>query len=640
MIDALRPRLVPTARHRLRSDGSGGAWDPSTGNKLEVAADEAPLLELIDGQRTLAEIAEAHASKHGYVPFTALRDLLRGLAKHGLLANPEDELQRAGLTGRRRLHERLADVRLLDVALPASTAIALAGTALFAALGALGFLRPMSAVSGWDTLLALGGIALALTARGFARAAAVGLAGVAPGGLRLSLSFGVPHLEPDGHGVVLLDRGGRALAHAAALVGTGLACLALSFEPGLFAGALAVLAADLIPFEPTSFGHLLGAVTGHADLREHARAYLGKRMLARVTSSHFFPGEGALVATLLLSLAWFAAVIQLLFHWGVIAVLSLVSAALEAGGLEKALALFGAAVLTLMLPASVLGLAVALARAVLSLRPRGASQAGETTGALLQSADLRALPIFAHLDPAHLDALAGAAKELRYAAGKRIVAQAEPGDRFFAIRSGHVAVEHELPSGLIREVARLGPGDCFGETALLDRVPRTASVRALTDTVVATISSADFDQARRSLGDVDVTRVLRATAALHKSPFFARLPPERLSALALRLQPRNLANGEAVFSVGEEARDFYLVGAGTLEVLDGGGARVGELRPGDHFGEVALLRDVPRTATVRATQDALVLALSKQLFVQAMAADLTLSSRMEELAAERSEQRS
>jgi CRP-like cAMP-binding protein len=59
-----------------------------------------------------------------------------------------------------------------------------------------------------------------------------------------------------------------------------------------------------------------------------------------------------------------------------------------------------------------------------------------------------------------------------------VVREGEPGDRFFALRSGAVVVEHELPSGLTREVARLGAGDCFGETALLDRVPRTASVRA------------------------------------------------------------------------------------------------------------------------------------------------------------------
>ena len=639
VIDALRPRLTPTTRFRVRSDGTAGAWDPKTGNALEVATDEAPLLALIDGKRTLSDIAEEHAKAHGFVPFAALRDLLRALAKHGLLDNDEKELVSAGFTGTRSRMERLADVLVFDIKVPAGTAIALAGTAVLLGLAAFGFMQQTAAITGWDTLLFFAGIAAALTGRGFVRAAVVGLAKVQPEGLRFSLSFGLPHLEPDGHGIVLLDRGARAVGHLAALVGSLLVALATSSHPGLAAGALAVLGADLIPFEPTSMGSMLGSLFGTADLRYHARAYLQKRILTRVVSSHFFPGEGALVAVLLLSLGWFAGVIQVLFNWGLIAVLSLLSAAVAADGMgEKIVALAGAGLLTLAMPASLIGLAVALARAVMSLRPPREVAAGQTVSSQLQSADLQAIPIFSHLDAPHLAAVAQAVKEIRYTSGARIVAQGEAGDRFFALRAGAVAVEHELPSGLVREVARLGAGDCFGETALLDRVPRTASVRALNDVTCAVLSSRDFDEVRKTLGDVDVTRLLRAAAALHKSPFFGKLPSERLSALALRLQPRNLTAGETVVKLGDAGRDFFLVGAGTLEVIDANGAKIGELRPGDHFGEVALLRDVPRTATVRAAQDALVLALPKDAFVRAMAADLTLSSRIEELAAERSEQ--
>jgi len=196
-------------------------------------------------------------------------------------------------------------------------------------------------------------------------------------------------------------------------------------------------------------------------------------------------------------------------------------------------------------------------------------------------------------------------------------------------------VEHELPSGLSHEVARLGPGDCFGETALLENAPRSASVKASTEVSVAALSRTDFEAVVASLGGADLTRMLRAAAALHKSRFFARLPAERLSTLALKLAPREVKAGAEVVRAGEAGREFFLVATGSLEVLDPEGKRVAELRPGDHFGEIALLRDVPRVATVRAIEEAMVLVLGKDAFMKAMSADLAISASIESLAAER-----
>lgn len=101
------------------------------------------------------------------------------------------------------------------------------------------------------------------------------------------------------------------------------------------------------------------------------------------------------------------------------------------------------------------------------------------------------------------------------------------------------------------------------------------------------------------------------------SPIFAPLSPPALEALAARLEPRQLRAGDVVFAQGDPGDDFYLVAAGRVGVvLDG--EQVAELGPGESFGEIALLRSVPRTATVTALTDVTLHALERETFLGAV----------------------
>jgi len=87
---------------------------------------------------------------------------------------------------------------------------------------------------------------------------------------------------------------------------------------------------------------------------------------------------------------------------------------------------------------------------------------------------LRSLPLFAPLPPTVLERLASAVVEVRVPPMGEAVTQGAAGDRFYVIRSGRATVEVDGA-----ETGSLGPGDFFGEIALLHDVPRTATVRAL-----------------------------------------------------------------------------------------------------------------------------------------------------------------
>jgi CRP-like cAMP-binding protein len=97
---------------------------------------------------------------------------------------------------------------------------------------------------------------------------------------------------------------------------------------------------------------------------------------------------------------------------------------------------------------------------------------------------LRRVPLFAGLDRKELELLAKLAKEQRYEPGATIVKSGASGHGLYIIKEGSVSVVRDG-----QKVASMGPGQFFGEISVLDGGPRTADVRADTDTVCLTLIS-------------------------------------------------------------------------------------------------------------------------------------------------------
>ena len=97
---------------------------------------------------------------------------------------------------------------------------------------------------------------------------------------------------------------------------------------------------------------------------------------------------------------------------------------------------------------------------------------------------------------------------------------------------------------------------------------------------------------------------------LLRSEFFANAPAVLLNNLTLACQPRAVEAGATVVERGEQSSDLYVVCRGELEAIGGSGERLGVVKAGECFGEMALLDNRPRNATVRAVSpcDLLVLA--------------------------------
>ena len=139
----------------------------------------------------------------------------------------------------------------------------------------------------------------------------------------------------------------------------------------------------------------------------------------------------------------------------------------------------------------------------------------------------------------------------------------------------------------------------------------------------------------RRLVTIDAEAAVPSTVdLLLRSPIFSPLPPAAVEALAARLEPRRLATGEIVFAQGDVGGEYYLIEQGRAGVeIDG--QRVAELGPGDGFGEIALLRAVPRTASVTALTELALHALERDDFLAAVTGHAATRAAAETLVARR-----
>ena len=120
----------------------------------------------------------------------------------------------------------------------------------------------------------------------------------------------------------------------------------------------------------------------------------------------------------------------------------------------------------------------------------------------------------------------------------------------------------------------------------------------------------------RSIDDsADVPQV--QIQLLRLNPIFAPLPAPELEGLARALVPVDVAAGTVVIREGDEGDRFYAIAQGEVRVTKQG-HEVAVLHRGDGFGEIALIEDVPRTATITALTDAHLYSLEKEPFVLAL----------------------
>jgi len=263
--------------------------------------------------------------------------------------------------------------------------------------------------------------------------------------------------------------------------------------------------------------------------------------------------------------------------------------------------------------------------AITTISPKDKVSASDITSVDRAKLSFERTPLLSGLSGEELEAFIDCLQLQAVATDSYIYKEGDHGSYLYLIGMGNVRLETKDIKGRSRVFSHLCEGDFFGEHAFMSRISHTDAAVAETDCSVLMMDRQTFDEwvekypsIRSTVEDFYRQRVLARVLAI--TPVFEGVPPEARLALANRFRLNSFNDGDTIVQEGERGDCFYLVRSGRVGVftrkMQAGADMVelGHMEEGGFFGEVALLTDKPRTATVVAQGPVELMELSRDNF--------------------------
>lgn len=250
---------------------------------------------------------------------------------------------------------------------------------------------------------------------------------------------------------------------------------------------------------------------------------------------------------------------------------------------------------------------------------------------------LRNASLFSPLDDDSCARLADQMELRRFSIGETVFSEGDAGNDAWLVFSGRVRVLKLSDTGHPVTLATQNVGEVFGEQAILNDAPRSATVRAAEDSVLFRIERTVFEnvlasvpRVRRYFEEFMQERAIRDF--LRTATVLETLKPKDITGLLDRLEPREFPTDATIIQEGEQADLLFIIRSGHVRVVQkNGDSRERLLRTlgeGDCFGEWALIEDRTRTASVIATEPTRCFALSRNDFDQLFQSSPRLRERL------------
>jgi len=218
--------------------------------------------------------------------------------------------------------------------------------------------------------------------------------------------------------------------------------------------------------------------------------------------------------------------------------------------------------------------------------------------------------LFQGLEPTDMNTVLMAMQEAKFASGEKVINEGDDGNELFVIEKGAFECKKTIDD-VERVVKTCEVGDLFGELALLYNCPRAASVFAKEDCITWKLDRETFNHIVK---DAAVKRRNKYEQFLGSVSLLSAVGQYEKSQIADALKQEFFVQGDVIVKQDDPGDKFYILEEGVL-YAEKGGRRVLDYKAGDYFGELALLKNQPRAASVVVeSQTCKVLSLGRQSF--------------------------
>lgn len=216
--------------------------------------------------------------------------------------------------------------------------------------------------------------------------------------------------------------------------------------------------------------------------------------------------------------------------------------------------------------------------------------------------------MFNALDEKEQEGVVGAMEEHHFKSGEYVIKQGDDGDVLYVVDEGNLDCEKLFPGNDKPTFLKTYiPGEAFGELALLYNAPRAASIYAKDNSTCFSLDRATFNNIVK---DSAIAKRQVYENFLDKVEILNTLDGYEKGKIADCLKTEKFKKGDYVIKEGESGNTFFFIQTGTAIALkkqsDGSDKVVYSYSENEYFGELALLRDEPRAASIQATNDLIV----------------------------------